>query len=147
MIEEIQEDAFSSAKCYQCEDDIPHLMPSETFLEVLGAGSPAMIQEYLNFLLESNGNLGFVGATACTAARHGFLCSIPTKSSPNGALCIWLYPNETYGERMVAEQMMRFAEQADSSKKYESSDLDLLTKSKIALPTSLAHFHHLLRNI
>ena len=122
------------------EEDIPQLKPAETFLDVLGAGSPAMIQEHLNFLLESNGNLGFAEATACTAARHGFLCATPTTTSPNGALCIWFYPHETYGERMSAEQMMRFAEQADSAKKYESNDLDLLTKSKIAL-------YHMLRNV
>jgi len=71
------------------------LKPTETMLGILGYGPPASIQGQLNFLLESNGNLAHAESAACTAARHGFLTSSPNTNSPNGALCIWLYPHES----------------------------------------------------
>lgn len=129
------------------DTDIPNLKPTDIMLEILGCGPPASIQGQLEFLLESNGNLGHPEAAACTALRHGFMTSTPNPNSPNGALCLWLYPHESYGEAMSAEKRMKFAEQAGTGQKYDNIDLTLLTESKIVLPHSFDAFLHMLKNI
>ena len=129
------------------DSDIPRLKPTDIMLDNLGCGPPASIQGQLGFLLESNGNLGHPEAAACTALRHGFMTSTPNPNSPNGALCLWLYPHESYGETMSAGKRMKFAEQAGSGQKYDNMDLTLLTESKIVLPHSFGAFFHMLKNI
>ena len=130
------------------EDDINDLKPTENVVDILGCPPPpASIQSQLNYLLEANGNLAYAEASACTALRHGLLISSPNPNSPNGTLCLWLYPHESYGEVMSAEKRIQFAEQEGKAQEYDTFDLALLTEAKISLPRSFDGFLHMLRNI